>query len=209
MNQRRDYLYFLTPIDGSSEDSQTFQDPLDFSEFPEVIRNIEKDLSNDEYDLERLSSASTFFNSPIDKLVSPSVDKESIAYNSFNNAKETQKIHSSESICEKLEFNISLRIDNKLNSAMPNIQRGKKIKSRNFMKKNWLIKLKNFKESRIKKYLAKVNSFFNKINHFSSFLDENQKHGQIINMDSFNQNNKMSQVTQMPEIYKIRDQCKN
>ena len=207
MNQRRDYAYLLTPIDGSSEDSQTFQESLDFTEFPEIIRGIEKDLSNDEDELEGLSSASTFFNSPVDKLVSPSNEKESIGYNSFYYAKETEKNQSSESICEKLEFNISLRMDNKLNSIMP-FQRGKKIKSRHFMKKNWQVKLKNFKESRIKKYSAKVNSWFNKSNPFSSVLDEKQRQARITSINDFNQVNKMPNFTQPVQINSIQGKCK-
>jgi hypothetical protein len=209
MHTGKDYLYLLTPIDGSSEESQTFEESFDFAEFPEVIRGIEKDLSNEEEDLERLSRASTFFNSPVDKLVSTSYEKQSIGFNSPYFARETERKENIDNICEKLQFNITLRKENKQIPPIPNIQRRKKIKTRHFMKKNWLNKLTNFKENRLRKLVTKVNSLVvNKINQLPSVCDEIQGQGQINNINNFNQINKVTNFNQMGPNNSTQGICK-
>jgi hypothetical protein len=209
MHTGKDYLYLLTPIDGSSEESQTFEESFDFAEFPEVIRGIEKDLSNEEEDLERLSRASTFFNSPVDKLVSTSYEKQSIGFNSPYFASETERKENIDNICEKLQFNITLRKENKQIPPIPNIQRRKKIKTRHFMKKNWLNKLTNFKENRLRKLVTKVNSLLvNKINQLPSSCDEIQVQGLTNSINNFNQINKMTNFNQMGPNNSTQGICK-
>jgi hypothetical protein len=158
MHRGKDFLYLLTPVDGNSDENPNFENSFDFKEFPEVIRDIEKDYGQQDAEnyFEKLSHASTDFNSPVDRCFSQ--EKTNFSF------KALQFLAAEREAQSQFFFNISLGQENPraMNYKAP---RGKKLKTNQFMKKNWKTKLASFRENRWKKLLMKINFLLiNKIN---------------------------------------------
>ena len=162
MHRGKDLLYLLTPVDGNSDENPNFENSFDFREFPEVIRDLEKDYSQQDADndFEKLSQASTDFNSPVDRCLS--IEKPSFSF------KALQFLAAEREAQTQFFFNISLGNENP-HAMNYNAPRGKKLKTNQFMKKNWKTKLASFRENRWKKLLMKINFLLiNKINKLNS-----------------------------------------
>lgn len=164
MNKNYEHLYLTTPIDGNNVNHEV-DNSISFCEFPGIIQDIEDEYDNLRNDTLNYSS---MMNSCSDWMYHKNED---------NKLPNSENLLSNLNFIKSQELNIfqnghsnSITLQNELNKILLlKKSQGfiKKIKTSTFMKKNWKIKLNNFRENRLQKLFWKVNPMKN--NNFNNY----------------------------------------